>query len=55
MRKIINGLMVILLAGALVYVANQAAATRLAVWYLLLGVQSVFFVTVVIQALANRE
>lgn len=56
MKKIINGLMVILLAGLLIWAANQAAATRAAGWYILLGVQVVFFILGVTQAvIMNKE
>ena len=50
MKKIINGFMVITLAGALIWAANQAAATKAAGWYLLLGVQIVFFILAIVQA-----
>lgn len=52
MKKFVNGLMVIMLAGLLLLVANQAVSTKAAGWYLLLGVQIVFFILAIVQAIA---
>ncbi len=52
MKKAINGTMVIALAGLLVWAANQAVSTKAAGWYLLLGVQIVFFILAIVQAIA---
>jgi hypothetical protein len=54
-RKFINGIMVIGLAMLLVWAANQATTTKAAGWYLLLGVQIVFFILAVVQAIASKE
>ena len=55
MKKIINGVMVIGLAGLLVWAANQAASTQRAGWYILFGVQLVFFILAIVQAVFAKE
>lgn len=55
MKKVINGFMVITLAGLLIWAANQAAATQKAGWYLLLGVQVVFFILAIVQAVVMSK
>ena len=55
MRRMINGIVVIGLAGLLIWAAYQANATRHAGWFLLLGVQLVFFILASIQAVYSKE
>lgn len=55
MRKIINGIMVIVLALLLVWAANQATVTKSPFWYLLLGVQIVFFILAIVQAIVSGK
>ncbi len=53
--KIVSGAFVILLAGMLVLAVNQAIATRQAGWFILVGVQVVFFVIMFVQLVMQKE
>lgn len=53
MRRTINGIFVIVLAGLLIFAAGQAAETRQAGWYILAGVQVAFFILAITQAIVT--